>query len=503
MKLPKFRSQIPFKKGIAREWFFKYYIFLVAIAVLIMAIICVSVSSYHRTSVISRADEYAQEFSLLSTYKSSEFESKAQEYAENFAFKDKMEVQILNKSGNVIVSTTGFDTVIKPPKDFKLAKSNSNKTGIFEGKSDSGERILAKTYILNDIGNGSNGAVRYIVSMSNAHRRTAFVCAFVVLIGIIVLVFTVIMGTFFMKSIVSPITAVGDMTRRISLGDFATRIDIKRDDEIGELCDSINNMAAELQNAENMKNEFISSVSHELRTPLTAIRGWGETAKMSLDTDPELVGKGLDIVLRESSRLSDLVEDLLDFSRMQSQSFKIDARPILISEILNEAVQMYLELARQHSIDLTYLPPSEESTVMADANRIKQVFINIIDNAIKYTEGAGQVLITQYEEEGCVTVKVSDTGTGIPEAAIDRVKEKFFRYNKTTSGSGIGLAVADEILKQHNGLLFLESTEGVGTCVTVVLPVCEQPEETVDEISLAPTGAEKPKENKDLGETDE
>ena len=108
---------------------------------------------------------------------------------------------------------------------------------------------------------------------------------------------------------------------------------------------------------------------------------------------------------------------------------------------------------------------------MGDTNRLKQVFINIIDNAVKYTESGGQVLVSQEIEEACVRISVTDTGVGIPAQDIDRVKEKFYKANKTVRGSGIGLAVADEIIKQHGGLLFIESTENVGTTATIVLPL--------------------------------
>ena len=114
---------------------------------------------------------------------------------------------------------------------------------------------------------------------------------------------------------------------------------------------------------------------------------------------------------------------------------------------------------------------------MGDPDRLKQVFINVIDNAVKYTEKGGLVLVVQTREEGCVQIVVKDTGVGIPAADIDHVKEKFFKSNKTVRGSGIGLAVADEIIKQHDGLLFVESTEGVGTTVTIVLPIYEPSED--------------------------
>jgi signal transduction histidine kinase len=239
-------------------------------------------------------------------------------------------------------------------------------------------------------------------------------------------------------------------------------------------------MADELSNADAMKNEFISSVSHELRTPLTAIRGWGETAKMSLGTDEDLVQRGLDVVLSEADRLSGLVEELLDFSRIQSGKMSVVSQPLNITHVLEESVDMYVELSKQQGIELIFTEPAEQLEVMGDINRLKQVFINVIDNAVKYTESGGQVLITQVKEEACVRISIADTGVGIPAQDIDRIKEKFYKANKTVRGSGIGLAVADEIIKQHQGLLFIESTEGVGTTATIVLPLYE-PEAIAEE----------------------
>ena len=300
-----------------------------------------------------------------------------------------------------------------------------------------------------------------------------------------------ISGLYFIKSIVRPIRDVGNIARKMAMGDFESRIEIKNNDEIGELCDAINYMASELSQAETMKNDFISSVSHELRTPLTAIRGWGETAKMSVGSDETLVNRGLEVVLSEADRLSNLVEELLDFSRMQSGRLTVNTLPIDVSVLLTATANMYTELARQQGIELSYTPSGESAIVMGDPDRLKQVFVNIIDNAVKYTQKGGLVLVTQGIEEGCVRILVKDTGVGIPAQDIDKVKEKFFKSNKTIRGSGIGLAVADEIIKQHQGLLFLESTEGVGTTVTIVLPLFEEEnpieEETInlEELTLS------------------
>jgi signal transduction histidine kinase len=210
---------------------------------------------------------------------------------------------------------------------------------------------------------------------------------------------------------------------------------------------------------------------------------------MSLGFDEELVSRGIDVVISEADRLSGLVEDMLDFSRMQSGRFSYELRPINIGDVLKEAADMYTELAQKKEIELTVTLPKTDSTVNGDADRLKQVFINIIDNAVKYTNEKGLVLIELSEEDACVKITVKDTGVGVPAQDIDRVKEKFYKANKEVRGSGIGLAVADEIVKQHSGLLFLESTEGIGTTVTVVLPIYEAVEEPIEKV-ISPDGEE-------------
>ena len=198
----------------------------------------------------------------------------------------------------------------------------------------------------------------------------------------------------------------------------------------------------------------------------------------------------MDVVLSEADRLSGLVEELLDFSRIETGRLTLESVPIDVTALLGEATDMYAELARKQGIDLIFARPSEEVIVSGDSNRLKQVFINVIDNAVKYTETGGQVLVEQSVEEGCVRMVVTDTGVGIPAQDIDHVKEKFYKANKKVRGSGIGLAVADEIIKQHKGLLFIESTENVGTTVTIVLPLYEPPaemQETVQTIESIDT----------------
>lgn len=464
-------------KSITTRWLLNVYLIIVAAVTAIAVIVSMLFASLIFSSVQSQAADYAQDFDSLSSANRENFYDLAIEASEGFEHKDKIEVQVINSGGKVIVSTTGFQSPDNVTADFNRAVGSGSGSYVFRGKNSGGERVMAGTKLIYGSHGEVLGAYRWISSLKSAYRKINITVIIIVLLYLSVLGLCAVSGFFFMKSIVNHLREMGNTARKIAGGDFKARIEVKEHDEIGELSETINYMASELENAETMKNDFISSVSHELRTPLTAIRGWGETAKMSIGTDEELVARGLDVVLSEADRLSGLVEELLDFSRMQSGRISVNIMPMDVSELLRAATDMYTELAVKQGIELSYTPPMQNSIVLGDPDRLKQVFINIIDNAVKYTEKGGLVLVTQTREDGCVRITVKDTGVGIPAEDLDHVKEKFFKSNKTVRGSGIGLAVADEIIKQHQGLLFIESTEGVGTTATIVLPLYEEPEE--------------------------
>ena len=466
-------------KSITLRWFLNIFL-IVAIVVCTVAGVSFAVYSNINTErVEDLASDCAYEFYALTGTNRATFKDTAISIAGEFEYKNKVEVQVIDRNGRVIVSTSGFPSSEQAMPDYTEAVE-TKATVTKKITTPDGEPIMASTTLIYDSDNNYLGAYRWITSLKATEKLIGNFVIMIALIALLILSISAISGIFFIKSIVQPIRDVSNIARRIAMGDFESRIEINRNDEIGELCDTINYMASELSQAENLKNDFISSVSHELRTPLTAIRGWGETAKMSVGTDEELVNRGLDVVLSEADRLSGLVEELLDFSRMETGRITVVSQPLNISWLLSESVAMYVELSKKQGIELIYTKPQEEYQVLGDTNRLKQVFINIIDNAVKYTESGGQVLITQQIEEACVRISVNDTGVGIPAQDIDRVKEKFYKANKTVRGSGIGLAVADEIIKQHQGLLFIESTEGVGTNATIVLPLYEpEPEQEI------------------------
>lgn len=458
-------------RSITRRWLVTVLPVVLIIIIICEAVVCVSVFAYYRDLVSNHVESYVRDIDVLSMVDKEHFESAARDYAQEFEFRDKIEVQIFDSNDQMIVTTNGFTSqgIAQKATDYSEAKL-SGSTASWMGKNDNGENVLAITTILPDLGYGSHGAYRILVSMESVLTSCYVVIAVAIAIGLLVLAILFFSGLFFISSVLNPVREVTAAARRIAAGDMRSKLAVEHNDEIGELCDTINYMATELERAEKMKNDFISSVSHELRTPLTAIKGWGETVNMSIGEDDEIVRRGVDVILGEADRLSGLVEELLDFSRLESGKMSFTSSLCDPLHIVGSVVQMYEEIARQNKLSLEFVKPDFAELIMADAARIKQVFINTIDNAIKYTDAGGHIVVSVFNEEGCVRVTISDTGCGIASKDINHVKEKFYKANHNVRGSGIGLAVADEIVRHHNGLMFIESTEGEGTTVTVVIP---------------------------------
>lgn len=399
------------------------------------------------------------------------FSAEVRSIVENWSEKDKMELMVVDSGGRIGLTSSGFvpEESLDSMEDFGQALS-SGTSGYYTGKISSGENIMAVCLMLpdNDLG---YSAVRLVSSMEKIDRSVSVITMILIIICLAILILMFASGLYFIKSIVIPVRQIGSTARRYAVGDFSVRITKKNDDEIGELCDIVNHMASELELSEQMKNDFISSVSHELRTPLTAIKGWAETVG-SMPDDAETIAKGMRVITSESERLSRMVEDLLDFSRMQNGRFSLNKNTMDILAELGDAVLIYTEKAKREGIEVIYDEPDMLPFVYGDRNRLRQVFVNIIDNAIKYSDKGGVVSVqATMSDARHIEVDVSDTGCGISPQDLPKVKTKFYKANHTRRGSGIGLAVADEIVTLHGGKLEIFSEQGVGTTVTITLPV--------------------------------
>ncbi|MBS5623478.1 MAG: HAMP domain-containing histidine kinase [Clostridium sp.] len=461
-------------KGITKRWLLNSLGVILILIVALVFSLSYAIQNYIyygiQQAINGRAGELTNVFSDYGQRSSQDFLTAARNYVENFPNKESMELMVFNSEGHIITTSIGFaPDQSQPMPDYQQALADANGYGTWTGRLTSGEKVMAVTRVIQNDAGSVVGGVRYVVSLEEADKQIGMVVGILILAGVVILLFISTSSYYFMKSILTPIKEIGATARRIAQGDFKARIEKSNDDEIGQLCDTINDMAVELGAAEKMKNDFISSVSHELRTPLTAIKGWAETMQGG-GMDDETFDKGMSVIIRESERLSGIVEELLDFSRMQSGRMTLTMDKIDILAELGEAVYMFSERAKSEHKYLLYEEPRMLSPVLGDINRLRQVFVNILDNALKYTDEGGTISVVASEENGYIRVAISDNGCGIPPEHLPNVKKKFYKANQTVRGSGIGLALADEIMRLHSGSLEIESHENVGTVVTIRIP---------------------------------
>ncbi len=464
--------------SLTKRWFLNVASIIIVILIAVSAVLFFSLRNYYYSVAdmaldSHSADEVASSFNLNIDSVSGGFEAAGRIYIDNFPDKDIMAVWIIDSGGNIVLSSSGFEIneEVEMP-DFVAAVSGEG-TSKWTGRLPSGEKIMASTCAYNYPNGNLGGAVRFMVSLEAIDEQLLRISLIIALAGIGMFVLVVFSGSLFIRSIVNPVRDIGETAKRIAGGDLAARIDhYPYNDEIGELCATINDMASKLSVSDRLKNDFISTISHELRTPLTAIKGWGETLLQIEDTDPAMTKRGMGVIISEASRLNDMVEELLDFSRMSSGRMQLNNDKIDILAELDEVVFAFKERSIKEGIEVVYNVPHFPAPMSGDASRIKQVFINILDNALKYTEHGGKIIVyAEIPNPATLIVTVSDTGAGIPPEDLPHVKEKFYKANTTVRGSGIGLAVADEIIRLHNGNLDVDSVLGEGTTVRITLPI--------------------------------
>lgn len=464
-------------KGVSRRWLVNTLgvVLLILVISITTLSLMVQSSTYNgiELSLAGRADELLNllSYSGDGMNTSSGFSGIVRDYIERFPDKSNMEIMALDQNGQVVITSTGFEPdQNQEMPDYEEALDSAGGEGKWVGRLNTREKVMAISRVVRDENGGLIGSVRYLVSMERADQQISFLITILVAVGLLILLLLSLSGVYFIRSILVPVRQLSQSARKIAQGDFGVRIDKAKDDEIGELVDAINDMAGELGAAEQMKNDFISSVSHELRTPLTAIKGWAETLQEG--ADQETAEKGMNVIIRESERLSGLVEELLDFSRLQNNRMRLIVSRLDILAELDEAVYMFTDRARTEQKQLNYEETTALPPVYGDVDRLRQVFVNIIDNALKYTSPGGTITVFSREDSGWVRVTISDTGCGIPAEHLPNVKKKFYKANQLVRGSGIGLAVADEIVRLHGGTLEIDSQEGVGTTVVISLPTC-------------------------------
>jgi len=449
--------------------------------VCILGLICVLAvtmlfSAYYYSSMESdlfyRAQTTTDFFADYTSQNYKDFYQSCINYAKNYSDKNSLELQFINTEGTVVASSYGiWPGEASETSDITDAIAD-RKISKFIGKDPlTGERIFAVSSPMIYSSGEVIGVLRYVTSVRLVNRQIAFFALYAMgALGVVALI-VLVSSNYYIRTILIPVAQITEKAKRITGGNYGIQIQTHYNDEIGELADTINEMSIQINQNEKIQRDFISSLSHELRTPLTAITGWSETLLSSEQLDPDTV-KGVKIILREGRRLTEMVGELLDFNRIQDGRMTLNYEETDIRGEFEETVYMYSSRLTKDGIKLEYLDNDDDiPEITCDPKRLRQVFLNILDNAAKHGGDGLKVEASISCEDDWIYVRIRDHGPGIPEDELPLVKKKFYKGSSKARGTGIGLAVCDEIVQMHNGELILENAEGGGTLVTIRLPV--------------------------------
>ncbi len=465
------------RQGIHRRWMTNSIGIVLFIVLFAVTAFSVAVGSYYYATMsngLRTKAEYVVDFFSDYTTQSEYYQHVLAYVNSNFEGKDEVEMQFLGSNGTIRFSTFGLAAYSAPgtPDIAGALNQDIPQTTPWTGKDPStGEHIMAVCAPLTVDGRPV-AAIRYVTSLRLVDRQLVIIVSLSALVGLVILALVYFSNLYFVKSIVEPVAGITEITKRIAAGSYGIQIEKQHDDEIGDLTDALNDMSMKIDQAERMQSEFISSVSHELRTPLTAINGWAETIMNGEVRDAEDVRKGMGIIVSEARRLTNMVEELLEFSRIEDGRFTLSMEQVDLKAELEDAVYTYKEFFRKDGLELHYEDTEEEfPTMEADPERLRQVFCNLMDNAAKHG-GSGKRIDAAIRMDGeWAVITIRDYGPGIPVDELSHVKTKFYKGSSKARGSGIGLAVCDEIVTRHGGELTIGNASGGGCIVTIRLPV--------------------------------
>ncbi len=466
--------------GLRARWYrstLRVVLAIVGACVLLVSIILASYYYSHMKSGLeTRADTTKDFFESRISQNYQEFYGACITFAQNYEDNSIIELQFIDPEGNMVASSFALWAGTSPGTPDIQDAIDTGATSSFIGKNPkTDERILAVSTPL-IYGDGETvGVLRYVTSLRNVDRQVIILIALIVLAGVLFILLIAMGINYFLHSILEPIAEITETAKRIAAGSYGSHIQKISKDEIGELSETINEMSDAISRTERMQSELVSSVSHELRTPLTAITGWGETLLADPNIPREDFERGMGIMLSEARRLTGMVEELLEFTRIQDGRMTLSVELCDVRSDLEDTIFMYASKLKAEGIELDYLENDDDiPEVTCDISRLKQVFLNLLDNAVKHGGEGKKITVEIRQIDRELSIQIRDFGSGIPEEELPLVKSKFYKGSSKARGNGIGLAVCDEIMNLHNGSLTLSNAEGGGTLVDVRLPLDEE-----------------------------
>ena len=296
---------------------------------------------------------------------------------------------------------------------------------------------------------------------------TRKICGFAILNIVII---SAVLVRINLKNIFRPIEQINEATKKVALGEYDIELETKREDEIGELTNNFNKMTRGLKSTENLQKEFINNVSHEIKTPVSSIEGFAKFLKDKNLTDEERE-EYANIIIEEAKRLENLTGKILKLSKLNNQEIITNKQEIEVAEQIRKAISL-LE-PKWSKKDIKINVSLEEKIFLGDEDLIFQVWVNIIDNAIKFSNEGENIDIKVYEKDSNINVEIKDHGIGMKEEELEKVYDRFYQIDRSHSkeGSGLGLAIVKRIVELSEGKIEIKSKENKGTTVTVKLPV--------------------------------
>lgn len=455
------------KRGIKTRVVWSYLLLIIFSVVLFEAIIISALRLYYDEGVKQVLREQGAMFSSFyeQDFIEGNLTTNGEEMIAQYNFTVNAQIQLVDRKRNIIAET--YKSGIKKlplTKDVKAALKGEMG---YSSSRVKGEPLLFVSYPLTS-GNTTYGFLYFTVSLNQINNLLWQHSLLLLSIGGIVIILAVGLSLFLASTITKPITSMTIAAEQMAAGDFRTRIKKEKEDEIGRLTDTLNFMAEQVEAHEKLKSEFIASISHDLRTPLTSVKGWAVTLETM--TEDEMFREGLEIISNESDRLNTMLNDLLDLSSLASGKFSFHFGKISIALLIHQVVQQMMPRAKRQGVHLVREINEQVEDIIGDSNRIKQVLINILDNALKFTPENGEIIIRLQQELDNIILEVEDTGSGIKEEELLFVKEKFYKGRQKNAGSGLGLAICEEIILRHKGSFELFSEWGKGTTVAIKLP---------------------------------
>ncbi|MGN7477904.1 sensor histidine kinase [Solibacillus silvestris] len=279
-----------------------------------------------------------------------------------------------------------------------------------------------------------------------------------------------------MRKILQPLENLHQAVNQMTKGDYDVRVNVSLNDEIGHLSSAFNQMADAIQRDDEAQKSFLATVSHELRTPISYVKGYSEAIQKGL-IEEEKREEAIQLIVREAARMERLTNELMQLARKENVQQEAQYDMLVLAETIRDALRLVSQKVTAKNIKLV-LRLNEDIIVIGDEEKLKQVFINIIENAIHYSYEQSNIIIESDIVQSQAVLTVTDYGIGIPSEDLPHVTERFYRVNKARSrsdgGSGLGLSIVEQIVKQHKGNLKIASKLGEGTSVFITLPLMEE-----------------------------